>query len=95
MTQYSHSKLGTFQQCKQKYKFQYVDKVKVESKDTIETFLGGLVHKTLEKLYKDLKFQKLNTKEELLNFFKECWNKEFNDKILIVKKDYKKENYFE
>ena len=95
MTQYSHSKLGTFQQCKQKYKFQYVDKVKVESKDTIETFLGSLVHKTLEKLYKDLKFQKLNTKEELLNFFKECWNKEFNDKILIVKKDYKKENYFE
>ena len=95
MTQYSHSKLGTFQQCKQKYKFQYVDRVKVESKDTIETFLGGLVHKTLEKLYKDLKFQKLNTKEELLNFFKECWNKEFNDKILIVKKDYKKENYFE
>jgi len=95
MTQYSHLKLGTFQQCKQKYKFQYIDKVKVESKDTIETFLGGLVHKTLEKLYKDLKFQKLNTKEELLNFFKECWNKEFNDKILIVKKDYKKENYFE
>ena len=95
MTQYSHSKLGTFQQCNQKYKFQYVDRVKVESKDTIETFLGGLVHKTLEKLYKDLKFQKLNTKEELLNFFKECWNKEFNDKILIVKKDYKKENYFE
>jgi len=95
MAQYSHSKLGTFQQCKQKYKFQYVDKVKVESKDTIETFLGSLVHKTLEKLYKDLKFQKLNTKEELLNFFKECWNKEFNDKILIVKKDYKKENYFE
>ncbi|MBS3124590.1 hypothetical protein J4437_08250 [Candidatus Woesearchaeota archaeon] len=38
MTQYSHLKLGTFQQCKQKYKFQYIDKVKVESKDTIETF---------------------------------------------------------
>src|SRR3989338_11373830 len=93
MAQYSHSKLGTFQQCKQKYKFQYVDKVKVESKDTIETFLGSLVHKTLEKLYKDLKFQKLNTKKELLNFFKECWNKEWYDKILIVK-DYTKENYF-
>src|SRR3989338_2232491 len=93
MTTYSHSKLGTFQQCKQKYKFQYIDKIKLESKDTIETFLGSLVHKTLEKLYKDLKFQKLNTKEELINFFKECWNKEWYDKILIVK-DYTKENYF-
>ena len=28
MTTYSHSKLGTFQQCKQKYKFHYIDKVK-------------------------------------------------------------------
>ena len=95
MTIYSHSKLGTFQQCKQKYKFQYIDKIKLESRDTIETFLGGLVHKALEKLYKDLKFQKLNTKEELLNFFKECWNKEFNDNILFVKKGYTKENYFD
>ena len=94
MTQYSHSKLGTFQQCKQKYKFHYIDKIKVESKDTIETFLGGLVHKALEKLYKDLKYQKLNTKEELLTYFKECWKKEWNDNILIVK-EYAKENYFE
>ena len=95
MTIYSHSKLGTFQQCKQKYKFQYINKIKLESRDIIETFLGGLVHKALEKLYKDLKFQKLNTKEELLNFFKECWNKEFNDNILFVKKGYTKENYFD
>ena len=94
MTIYSHSKLGAFQQCKQKYKFNYIDKIKLESKDTIETFLGGLVHKSLEKLYKDLKYQKLNTKEELLTFFKECWNKEWNDKILIVK-EYPKENYFD
>ena len=94
MTIYSHSKLGAFQQCKQKYKFNYIDKIKLESKDTIETFLGGLVHKALEKLYKDLKYQKLNTKEELLTFFKECWNKEWNDKILIVK-EYPKENYFD
>jgi len=95
MTAYSHSKLGTFQQCKQKYKFQYLDKIKLESKDTIETFLGGLVHKTLEKLYKDLKFQKLNSKEELLSFFKESWNKEWNDNIIIVKKEYNKENFKE
>mgnify|MGYP001609271620 FL=1 len=54
MTSYSHSKLGTFQQCKYKYKLQYIDKIKVDIPDTVETFMGKLVHKVLEKLYKDL-----------------------------------------
>ncbi|MFH1711202.1 MAG: PD-(D/E)XK nuclease family protein [Nanoarchaeota archaeon] len=65
MTTYSHSKIGTFLQCKQKYKFQYVDKIKSDI-ETIEVFLGKRVHETLEKLYKDLQFEKLNSKEELL-----------------------------
>src|SRR3989344_7316448 len=93
MTTYSHSKLGTFQQCKQKYKFQYIDKIKLESKDTIEAFLGSLVHKTLEKLYKDLKFQKTNTLEELLAYFNSEWKKSWNREIIIVRKDYTEENY--
>ncbi|MBI5002967.1 PD-(D/E)XK nuclease family protein [Candidatus Woesearchaeota archaeon] len=48
MTTYSHSKLGTFQQCKYKYKLQYIDKVKVDVPDTVETFMGKLVHEVLE-----------------------------------------------
>ncbi|MBI4980596.1 PD-(D/E)XK nuclease family protein [Candidatus Woesearchaeota archaeon] len=71
MTTYSHSKLGTFQQCKFKYKLQYVDKVKVDVPDTVETFMGKKVHETLEKLYKDLKYQKLNSKEKLITFYLE------------------------
>ena len=69
MTIYSHSRLGTFEQCKLKYKFHYIDKIKVEGEDTVEAFMGALVHETLEKLYKDLKYSKLCTKEELLDFF--------------------------
>ena len=64
MTTYSHSRLGTFQQCRYKYKLQYIDKIKVEL-ESIEAFMGKRVHETLEKLYKDLKFQKLNSNEEL------------------------------
>jgi len=95
MTTYSHSRLGTFEQCKQKFKFKYIDKVKVDIPEIIETFMGKRVHETLEKLYKDLKFQKLNTKEELLVFFEDLWKKEWNDKILINKKDYTQNNYKE
>ena len=79
MTSYSHSRLGTFQQCRYKYKLQYIDKVKVDVPTTIEAFTGALVHKALEKLYKDLQFQKLNTKEELLTFFENEWEKTWDD----------------
>lgn len=92
MTSYSHSRLGTFEKCKYQYKLQYIDKIKTDV-NFIEAFMGGLVHETLEKLYKDLKFAKLNTIEELIKYYNELWNKEFTDDIIIVKKEYTAENY--
>ena len=93
MASYSHSKLSTFEQCQYKYKLHYIDKIRTEFKDTVETFMGSLVHETLEKLYKDLKFQKENSLEDLLNYLDEKWEKEWNDNIIINKKEYTKENY--
>jgi len=88
MTTYSHSKLGTFQQCKYKYKLKYIDKVKVEEPTTIEAFMGDMVHRTLHKLYLDLQHGKLCKKEELLLYFDSIWDKNWDDKILINKKEY-------
>ena len=93
MAIYSHSRLGTFQQCKYKYKLQYIDRIKVDIPDTVETFMGSLVHETLEKLYKDLKYNKLNTKEDLIKFYELTWNNTWTNKILINNKDYTQENY--
>ena len=94
MTTYSHSKLGTFQQCKYKYKLQYIDKIKSDL-ESIEIFMGKRVHEVLEKLYNDLKFQKLNTKEELLQFFEKIWEENWHDKVFIVKDEYTAKNYKE
>jgi putative RecB family exonuclease len=93
MTCYSHSRIGTFEQCKYKFKLQYIDRVKVDVPTTVEAFMGNLVHQTLEKLYKDLGFQKTNSKEELLNFYNELWAKKWTDDILIVKEQYNSDNY--
>jgi putative RecB family exonuclease len=94
MAVFSNSRLSTFEQCPQKFKFHYIDKVETEILRTIETFMGELVHLTLEKLYKDLKFLKTNTEDDLVKYFNENWEKEWDDRILIVKsKDYTKENY--
>ena len=94
MTIYSHSRLGTFQQCKYKYKLQYIDKIKSDL-ESIEIFMGKRVHEVLEKLYNDLKFQKLNTKEELLQFFEKIWDENWHDKVFIVKDEYTAKNYKE
>ncbi len=93
MTNFSHSKLGTFETCKLQYKFSYIDKVKVEQEDTVETFLGSRVHEALEKLYKDLKFQKILSLKELLAYFNKLWKENWNETVKINKKDYSEENY--
>ena len=69
MPAFSHSRLSTFETCKLQYKFNYIDRIKVEREDTAETFLGSLVHEALEKLYRDLQYEKLVSLDELLDFF--------------------------
>lgn len=90
---YSHSRISTFEQCKYKYKLQYIDKIKVETPTTIEAFMGDVVHRTLQKLYSELQYQKLNKLKELLDFYNQTWEKEFSESILIVKKEFTAENY--
>lgn len=92
MITYSNSKINTFLQCAKKYKFQYVDKIETEIENTIEAFIGDLVHRGLEKLYKDLNYAKLNSKEEIIEFYEKLWEEEYNENILIVK-DYSSDNY--
>lgn len=93
MTSFSHSRLSSFEICPLKYKYAYIDNIKVEAEDTIETYLGSRVHETLEKLYRNLQFEKLMSLKELVAFFKREWEKNWKDTIIIVKKEYSKENY--
>ena len=87
MTTYSHSRISTYETCPYKYKLQYIDKIKPEIQNTIEAFMGDLVHRTLEKLYSVKKFHKRVSKAMLLKFFKDLWEKEYSKDILIAKRD--------
>jgi putative RecB family exonuclease len=91
MTTFSHSKIGTFETCALQYKFHYIDKIKVLSEDTVETFLGSYVHLALEKLYKDLSFENLLSLKELIDYFNKSWLENWNDTIKVNK--YTPENY--
>jgi putative RecB family exonuclease len=95
MATYSHSRVSTFEQCPFKYKLQYVDKLEVEQEQTIEAFMGGLVHQTLEFMYKNKKFKKRVEKKILVKFYRDLWEKEYTKDILIPRADegLKADNY--
>jgi len=95
MTLYSHSRLSTFEQCAFKYKLKYVDKIKPESFQSIEAFMGSLVHETLEKVYTDKKFQKVLSLEDAKAYLRSLWKKNWNDEIIIVRKGYEPNNYLD
>jgi len=92
MPTYSHSQLSTYETCPHQYRLVYIEKIKTET-EGIEAFMGSRVHDTLEKLYRDLKVTKLNTLEELLNFYHQSWEKNWNEMIQIIRKEYSAEDY--
>jgi putative RecB family exonuclease len=92
MPTYSHSQLSTYETCPHQYKLAYIDKIEVET-ENIEAYMGSRVHDALEKLYRDLKVTKLNPLEDLLDFYYQSWEKNWNDMIQIIRKGYSAEDY--
>ncbi len=92
MPTYSHSQLSTYETCPHQYRLAYIEKIKTET-EGIEAFMGSRVHDALEKLYRDLKVTKLNTPEELLSFYHQNWEKNWNEMVQIIRKEYSAEDY--
>jgi len=77
-----------------KYKYQYIDRLEGEG-ETIEAFMGSRVHEALEKLYRDLSVTKRNTMEELIAFYDAQWEKNWNDRVIVVYPEYTADHYRE
>jgi putative RecB family exonuclease len=93
MPTYSHSQLSTYETCPHRYKLAYIDKIEAVT-EGIEAFMGSRVHDTLEKLYRDLKVAKLNSLDDLLSFYHQAWEKNWDGLIVqIVRKGYNAEDY--
>jgi len=95
MVTYSHSRLATFEQCPFKFKLKYIDKVVPEIENTIESYLGSIVHNTLEWVYIETKKEKVPTIDDTIVYYAESWEKGFSLEIKIVKKNLTAKDYFE
>jgi len=91
---YSHSKLTTFQQCQQKYKFRYVDEIPPPVR-SIELHLGDSVHRALQKLYGDAIHGAIHSCEDLLIFYRQIWEEGYTPNMRIVRSGTTPRTYLE
>ncbi len=92
MKVYSHSKLSTFEQCPQKYKFRYVDNIVVIGK-SIESFLGKIVHEVLEWIYLEAKQGRVPSLDEVILYYSQTWVQTYDENEIIMNGDSTKENH--
>jgi len=95
MRTYSHSKLEAFETCPLKFKYRYIERLDAPIEETVETFVGSRVHDAFEKLYNDLQLEKLNSLEELIEFYRAVWQKEWNPGVKITREGLTEQHYFE
>ncbi len=55
--------------------------------------MGGIVHQSLEDLYKRKRFKQRVSKETLIKFYRDLWDKEYSEDILVVKEGLDAKNY--
>ena len=92
MPSYSHSRLSSFEKCRLQYKYRYIDRVRRDVQ-SIEAFMGNRVHEALEKLFKDRQMERTPALEELTSLYQRNWDREYSEKIRIVKAEYTADHY--
>lgn len=90
---YSHSRLSAFENCPRKFAFRYIEKPPIEEGQSIEAFMGSAVHDILEALYKAVQMERTPRWEEIRDLYEDYWEKNHNDGILIVRKEFTAQDY--
>lgn len=93
MARYSYSRLETYASCPLRYKFQYLDRVKVDVGPSVEAFLGSRVHDALEWLYGQVQLGLVPTLGEVLAWYGEAWDAEWTDRVRIVRQGVTADTY--
>ena len=85
LAEYSHSRLSTFEDCPRKFRYRYVDQIKVET-EGVEAFMGKRVHEILERLYHHVaRHGKPPTLFQVLERFRQDWGRAWHEKVTIVR----------
>jgi putative RecB family exonuclease len=85
VTEYSHSRLSTYENCPRQFKYKYIDQLKVEG-EGVEAFVGKRVHEILERLYHHVaRHGRPPSLGQVLDRFRQDFSHAWHDKIAIVR----------
>ena len=93
MAQYSYSALNLFEQCPQKYKFRYIDRIEVPARISADLYLGNAVHRSLKDLYKHVSDSIEYPLEKLLETYNAHWEKPKRAHIIPTSEMYTVDDY--
>lgn len=95
LADYSHSRLSTFEDCPRKFRFRYVDQIKVDT-EGVEAFMGKRVHEILERLYHHVaRHGRPPSLGQVLERFRQDWGRAWHDKVTIVRAENSPDYYRE
>jgi putative RecB family exonuclease len=87
VTQYSHSRLSSFENCPRQFAYRYVEKIEVET-EGVEAFLGKRVHEILERLNHHVaRYGRPPSLRQVLERFRSDWAAAWHARIEIVRSD--------
>lgn len=72
---YSYSALDSYKSCPRKFKFQYIEKIRVPRRINAEALMGAIVHRSLRRLYTLGADGVLCPLDEIAAYYREQWNK--------------------
>lgn len=91
---FSHSQLETYEHCPLKYRLQYIERVRT-GRQSIEAFMGSLVHNVLERLYRDLMMSRHPTLDDVRSLYLRLWKENYSEKVFVVREEYEADDYRE
>lgn len=84
---YSHSGLSSFENCPRQYYYRYVEKIEVTS-ESVEAFLGKLVHEVLERLYRFVGEGRVPGLPKVLQRYDAWWQERFDPaRVRVVREE--------
>jgi putative RecB family exonuclease len=85
LTQYSHSRLSSFENCPRQFAYRYVEKIPVET-EGVEAFVGKRVHEILERLNHHVaRYGRPPSLRQVLERFRGDWKAAWHERIEIVR----------
>ncbi len=93
ITGFSFSAISTFKSCPRAFAYRYIKKLP-EAFNTIEAYMGGCVHKTLEWAYSQRQLDSEPTLDAAREQYKQTWNSGDSENIIVVKEDMARMDYF-